>query len=569
MVKGLAPSEELDIKTSDGIRHSTLGNNVVRIGDLDLALIKVKFSGKYPSSPLASTFSRSALASLSVAGFPLDNPQKLAINSGDLVAYTNVGLDQGYQLFYRIRTSPGMSGGGVFLADGTLVGVHGRGEYDKRRSIAFDETTKTGVNIGIPLTHYLEFQGVAHERPAAVDSDEKASLLVAQGVLAMQEESGYQLAIKLLSQITDIDERQEALELRAVANYVLGNYQRSRSDLFKVAKLDPNSYDNWSNIGLSYAAVGELSLARTAFERSFRLIVAGVDKPEFNSQASAVINNLALVVDQLGDDDKASEYYSLAIEISPTNASAIANKGALLMNQRKYLQAVSLFDRAIQIQPGYANAYMNRGLLKELLGDPEAAISDLNKAIELDPVYPQAYFSRARFFSRRGQKARALSDIDKVVALDPENPARFWERALFKHHINDLQGALIDLEKVIVFEYRLADAFFERSVIYRKLGFTRDELFDLDRAIASDPAHAKALRNRAMIRLSQKSYQLALGDLEAAIRSEPDNALGYKKLGAVYLEMNNRPKACSAFRKALDHEVADQDFSNLVSRICQ
>ncbi len=572
VVEGLSDNEEIDIETSDGIMHTTLGVNVNRIKQLDLAVIKVQMVKPYPVSNLASKFSDSSLASLAVAGFPLDNPNQITINDGDLVAYTNIGLDQGYELFYRIRTSSGMSGGGVFLPDGTLVGIHGRGDADQRRSIAFDKTTKTGVNIGIPLTHYLQFKGTPYTRKPSVDADEKASLLVAQSILAMREDTGYQLAIKLLSQIRDIATRQEPLELRAVANYVLGNYKESRADLFQIAKLDPNSYNNWSSIGLSYAAVGELQLARTALEKSFELIAMGIDKPKFNSQASAVVNNLGLVVDQLGDRAKASEYYSLAIEISPTNASAMANKGASLMNRRDYLKALSLFNRAIKLQPNYGNAYMNRGLLKDLLGDPDGAISDLNKAVQLTPVDPQVYLFRAQFHSRRGSKSQALADFDKVVALDPQNPARYFDRALFKQHINDLNGARIDLEVAISSEYRLADAFFERSVIHRRQGFDRRELLDLNRAIESDPMHAKALRNRAMISLAQNSYKRALSDLRSAIQSEPKNPVGHEKLGATYLEMNDRPRACSSFRQALNLYVIRQErtreLNRLIATVC-
>lgn len=54
-----------------------------------------------------------------------------------------------------------------------------------------------------------------------------------------------------------------------------------------------------------------------------------------------------------------------------------------MVAQRKYAEAVQIYDRAIEHNPNLAEAYYNRGLTHIYMKNRQQGISDLSKAGEL------------------------------------------------------------------------------------------------------------------------------------------------------------------------------------------
>lgn len=147
--------EDIDLEI-DGQRYSITylpGQNIKRIGDLDLAVVSLSSSNTHHIPRLQNANTIVVGDVIAVAGFPLKDPI-LGIGFGGLVASADVGVDQGYQLLYTSVTKAGMSGGPVFSGDGSLIGIHGRGE----RKAGSTTDIKTGVNQGIPIWMFNEYR---------------------------------------------------------------------------------------------------------------------------------------------------------------------------------------------------------------------------------------------------------------------------------------------------------------------------------------------------------------------------------------------------------------------------
>ena len=75
---------------------------------------------------------------------------------------------------------------------------------------------------------------------------------------------------------------------------------------------------------------------------------------------------LATAECQLQNIAKASELFEKSLGLNPEQSMALSNYGLLLLNQRRFGDAIALYDRAITIKPDNAEAYYNRGnALKE------------------------------------------------------------------------------------------------------------------------------------------------------------------------------------------------------------
>ena len=92
----------------------------------------------------------------------------------------------------------------------------------------------------------------------------------------------------------------------------------------------------------------------------------------------------------LGDIEAANSGFQQVLDLNPFNEDACILSGQLLIEQKKYDEAIAFFDEAIETNPSFAKAYSERGRAKNLKGDKTGAFEDLKKSLELNPEGEEA-----------------------------------------------------------------------------------------------------------------------------------------------------------------------------------
>ncbi|NJM86388.1 MAG: tetratricopeptide repeat protein [Hydrococcus sp. RU_2_2] len=105
-----------------------------------------------------------------------------------------------------------------------------------------------------------------------------------------------------------------------------------------------------------------------------------------------------------------------AIVIQPEDATLYNQKGILLQNLKRYLQAEAAYDKAIQLSPR-ASFYNNRGLLYAKQQKWELALADYNQALQLNPNYANAYYNRGIVRYQMGDRQGSIQDLQKSAEL--------------------------------------------------------------------------------------------------------------------------------------------------------
>jgi serine protease Do len=125
--------------------------------DIDLALIQFQSREQYPIAPMGESERAVVGSTIYVAGYPLPiafgSERKLEFTGG-IVSSRLDRRSSGYGLRYQAVTRRGMSGGPVFDADGSVVGIHGQGDTVGTVRSQWNgqiEEIKTGLNSGIPI----------------------------------------------------------------------------------------------------------------------------------------------------------------------------------------------------------------------------------------------------------------------------------------------------------------------------------------------------------------------------------------------------------------------------------
>jgi S1-C subfamily serine protease len=192
----------------DGVLYDAVLVGLDKVGDVALIKLLPKKEGdKFPFAPLGD--------SDKVKGgdwsFAMGNPFLLATDFTPTVTYGLVSGVHRYQypagtlLEYtdciQIDTSinPGNSGGPLFNADGELIGINGRGSFEKRGRV------NSGVGYAISINQIKNFMG---QLRAGLDTDH-ASL----GALLTSESEDGPVAKMVVQNILDCDARRRGLDV--------------------------------------------------------------------------------------------------------------------------------------------------------------------------------------------------------------------------------------------------------------------------------------------------------------------------------------------------------------------
>ncbi|HNX82324.1 MAG TPA: tetratricopeptide repeat protein [Candidatus Omnitrophota bacterium] len=137
--------------------------------------------------------------------------------------------------------------------------------------------------------------------------------------------------------------------------------------------------------------------------------------------AARIHYNLALVLEQYGDRERAMRHYQEAITIMPSYIDAYNNLAMLLVDLGYVQDAYEYLINVIKKYPYDARLYVNLGIILESLGREEEALEQYQKALMINPGCSQAYNNLGVFFASRGDLGKAGIYFEKAYILSPED----------------------------------------------------------------------------------------------------------------------------------------------------
>ena len=352
VLRGHRPGEELAIITADGYQHPLKQRSIERIGKIDMALLTFESDEYYELAKLGDSLSVRHQHKVHVGGYPLSNDNMMSISPGEIIANAEVCIDQGYQLLYSNRTSPGMSGGPVLTEAGQLVGIHGRGEKSEQSTNGAVANLKTGVNQGVPIHFYKSYKS------GEVIGRNRSEPHTADDYLAMAQNS------------IDIRGREQTV------------IRLSK----KAAELRDNPWSHL-NIGTAYRRIGNIDNAIQSLGRVLKFQNSYVSRT-LGHVALIDIGNLFLVKQR---PLKAIEFFTMAENENKYQPLAFMNRGfAYVMIDniegaiRDYSVAIKLLTNRGDPAEYLQHTYLKRAFAYYQWGDASKQCSDIRKALSIE-----------------------------------------------------------------------------------------------------------------------------------------------------------------------------------------
>ncbi len=210
-------------------------------------------------------------------------------------------------------------------------------------------------------------------------------------------------------------------------------------------------------------------------------------------------------------------YAALPQEVSPTDAQALARRGAAALALGQVASALEDLNRACELQPAVAEHRLTRARIHLHKGDDAAMRADLDETLRLDPALAEARILRARLHHRQRSTAASLADL---AQLDTQLPP--------------LANLRADMAELFGTQGQVADALKQYALW---LDFHPD-----------DARRARVLNELCWLRARHnQDLDLALADCKKSVDLDDGDAHSQDSLGWVYLRMSDLRRAQRAF----------------------
>jgi len=279
--------------------------------------------------------------------------------------------------------SPGSIGGGLFDAQGRLVGI-----------TTFMVKEGQNLNFALPGEWVLELTKRSDSQKTGQSSDSVSFRAL------VWFEIGYKAV--------EAGEDDQALKAYKEA-----------------IRLKPDLAGAWNNLGVAYGHLQQYDQALKAYQEATRL------KPDF----AEAWNNLGNTYLHLQQYDQALMAHQEAIRLKPDYANAWDNLGVNYRKLRQYDQALKAYQEAIRLKPDDANAWYNLGNTYYDLQQYDQALKTYQEAIRLKPDDAEAWYNLGLTYLRQDNRTKVSEVYQRLKALDPAKADTFsGERFYLKHH---------------------------------------------------------------------------------------------------------------------------------------
>ncbi|MCH7723030.1 MAG: tetratricopeptide repeat protein [Bacteroidetes bacterium] len=157
--------------------------------------------------------------------------------------------------------------------------------------------------------------------------------------------------------------------------------------------------------------------------------------------------------------------------------------GLLLIEKKRFNQAIEYFSKAIELNPADGAPYFYRGEAKNKLNLLNDAIEDYTDAMLQKLNMVDVFYKRGYCKFKLGDKSGALKDFTKYVSIDKHNPEAYYYKGLLEYEAKNYSVVIDDLNRAIELNPNHESAYFKRGMAKEKTGDKNGCCNDLKTAV--------------------------------------------------------------------------------------
>lgn len=248
----------------------------------------------------------------------------------------------------------------------------------------------------------------------------------------------------------------EAYVNRAICRLESGDAAGAVDDASTAIQLSDTIEGNYLVRAGAFQALGKMADAEADLRQARKLAPRSPSVLMCWAQHHLILKQYSLALSDLDS----------ALILDPGNRLAVAMKGSVLVQIKRYEDAVGLLlPHSRESSDQLLTNLINLGFAESQLGLFEDAERDLESAMKLDSMNGIVWNNLGYVHFRLGDVEKGKRMIDRAIQLDPSNAYAYYNRGLIALDIDDIVNACVHFHKAA------------------SLGFTRDHGPEVDSLI--------------------------------------------------------------------------------------
>ncbi|HXH51478.1 MAG TPA: tetratricopeptide repeat protein [Terriglobia bacterium] len=203
----------------------------------------------------------------------------------------------------------------------------------------------------------------------------------------------------------------EAYKLVASNAILIGRMDIAETALNTAAKLAPDDFLVFFNLGALYYTDSRFSQAQPPLEKSLKLNPDYVPARLF----------LGLTLEELGQEREAIECYHLAIKTAETSGfkgeQPYLYLGRLLYRENRMDESLPYLQKAVKANPQSCEALCLLARVHMYRSRDAEAMEALNQCLRADPQYPESHYLLSRIYVKQGKTDDAAKELSMFQQL--------------------------------------------------------------------------------------------------------------------------------------------------------
>ena len=241
-----------------------------------------------------------------------------------------------------------------------------------------------------------------------------------------------------------------------------------------------------------------------------------------------------------------------ATELSPDDANAHSNLGAVLRGLGQFDGALVSTRRALEIQPNFAEAHNNLGNILRDLGQLDGALASTRRALEIQPNFADAHNNLGSLLHDIRQFDAAVTSCRRALEIQPNFAEAHSNLGSILNSLGQYDEALASCRRALEVKPDFAAAYNNLGMALQALGQFDSAVGSYRRALEIQPDFADAHNNLGAALRDLRQFDGALASARRALEIKPDLAEAHSNLGSILNSLGQLDGALASFRRALE-----------------
>ncbi|MBN8688194.1 MAG: tetratricopeptide repeat protein [Chitinophagales bacterium] len=272
---------------------------------------------------------------------------------------------------------------------------------------------------------------------------------------------------------------------------------------------------------------------------------------------------------------EAIQVYNRAKQIDSTQYDLYTGRGTAYFELKEYENAFNDFSKAIAVRPDSALAYHYRANLLYTLLYTDEAILDNTKAIERatdDRFLLSCFVNRGSAKEQKRDFHGAYEDFIRAYSYDSSDVAIINNLGTVLDELGRRDEAIAFLKKAISIDSNFVGSYVNIGFQYTHLGRYQEALVYFDKALQLEKDEPLTLNNRGFAKYKMNDLTGALEDINKSLLVFRDNSYAYKNRALVHIAMEKTEEACEDLQMAKTLQFEKQygpEVNDLIKKYCK